>query len=172
MIEIILTALFIACCRIFDVSIGTIRTILVVHGRKYYAALAGFIEVFIWISVMSIIVKKLDNPINLVAYASGFALGNLIGITLEEKISFGYVQVTIFSPNLYNEIINHLKKLGYGITTIPGHGINYNYEVIITIIQRKKQNELIKEIESIDPNCFYTIQFSKPKRGYFQGGQK
>lgn len=172
MIETILTALFIACCRIFDVSIGTIRTILVVHGRKYFAALAGFIEVFIWITLMSIIVKKLDNYINLIAYASGFALGNLIGITLEEKISLGYVNVTIFSPNYYKTIIDHLKNLGYGITTMPAHGINNNYEVITTIIQRKKQNEVIKEIEKIDPYCFYTIEFSKPKRGYFQAGQK
>jgi uncharacterized protein YebE (UPF0316 family) len=81
MIHTIFLALFICLCRICDVSIGTVRTILVVQGRKYYAALAGFMEVFIWISAISFIVKHLDNPINLVAYATGFALGNLVGIT-------------------------------------------------------------------------------------------
>ncbi|HPD67347.1 MAG TPA: DUF5698 domain-containing protein [Ignavibacteriales bacterium] len=172
MISTILTALFIACCRITDVSIGTLRTILVVQGRKYYAALAGFFEVLIWISVMSVIVNKLDNPINLIAYAFGFSIGNLLGITLDEKISFGYLQLTIFSPNHYRDISNLLQKNGYGITLIPAHGIKNNYEVIITIIHRKKIEKLISTIKNIDQNCFYTVQYSKPHKGFFPTNTK
>lgn len=41
MFESILGALLIMFMRICDVSIGTMRTILVVQGRKYLAGLAG-----------------------------------------------------------------------------------------------------------------------------------
>ena len=45
MLESILGAFIIMVMRICDVSIGTMRTILVVQGRKYFAGLAGMIEV-------------------------------------------------------------------------------------------------------------------------------
>ncbi|MGE5812625.1 MAG: DUF5698 domain-containing protein, partial [Ignavibacteria bacterium] len=61
MIEMILGALLIMCMRICDVSIGTMRTLLVVQGRKYRAALTGFVEVLIWILAIRFIMQHLDN---------------------------------------------------------------------------------------------------------------
>ena len=84
--EVFLGALLILIMRMADVSIGTFRTILVVQAKKYYAAIAGFIEVLIWIFAMRYIVDHMDNTLNLFAYAAGFSIGNLLGITLEEKI--------------------------------------------------------------------------------------
>ena len=54
--------LFILCIkvffgRIFDVSLGTIRTIMTVKGKKIYATTIGFFEVFI----LSLI-PTLSNP--------------------------------------------------------------------------------------------------------------
>jgi uncharacterized protein YebE (UPF0316 family) len=172
MTHTIFLALFICLCRICDVSIGTVRTILVVQGRKYYAALAGFMEVFIWISAMSFIVKHLDNPINLVAYATGFALGNLVGITLEQKLGFGYIQINLFSNTKNKEIAERLRELNYAVTLLPAEGVSGKFFMLIIIIKKKEQTKVIKEIEKLDPSCFYTIHNANPHRGYFQGAGK
>ena len=98
MVEGILGAGAIMLMRMTDVTIGTFRTILIVQARKYYAAIAGFFEVLIWINVMRYVVNNMDSNINLVMYALGFALGNLLGITLEEKVALGYVQLNRRQP--------------------------------------------------------------------------
>ena len=97
MIDIILGALLITLMRMCDVTIGTFRTILVVQGKKYLAGVAGFAEVLIWIFAMRFIVNNMDETINLFAYALGFGIGNILGISLEEKIALGYVQINIIS---------------------------------------------------------------------------
>ncbi len=93
----ILGPFIIMLMRICDVTIGTLRTILVVQGRKYLAGIAGFFEVLIWVFAIRFIMEHLDNIANLFGYAAGFALGNIIGITLEQRIGLGFVQLNIIS---------------------------------------------------------------------------
>ncbi|MCB0751207.1 MAG: hypothetical protein KDC52_07020, partial [Ignavibacteriae bacterium] len=84
--ENILGALLIMVLRMADVSLGTFRTIMVVQGKKYLAASIGFFEVLIWIFAMRYIFQNLDNTYNMLGYAVGFSLGNILGISLEEKV--------------------------------------------------------------------------------------
>src|SRR5664280_3404774 len=83
MLITILGALLIMCMRICDVTLDTIRLILVVQGRKYLAGLVGFFEVLIWIFAIRYIMQHMGVLLNLFGYATGFALGNIIGITIE-----------------------------------------------------------------------------------------
>ncbi|NCB05930.1 MAG: DUF2179 domain-containing protein, partial [Clostridia bacterium] len=43
-LSLLLLCLKVFCCRIMDVSLGTLRTIQVVKGRRLYAAGLGFLE--------------------------------------------------------------------------------------------------------------------------------
>jgi uncharacterized protein YebE (UPF0316 family) len=47
-------ALIIFGLRIFDVRLGTFRTISVVHGRVRLAVLLGFFEIAIWVTAISV----------------------------------------------------------------------------------------------------------------------
>lgn len=172
MLNIIFGALFIMCLRICDVTIGTFRTILVVQGKKYYAAMAGFFEVLIWIFAMRYIVGHMDQIINLFAYAAGFATGNILGITLEEKVALGFVQLNVISMKFADSIANELRKSKHGVTILPGEGGRGGVAVIVAIIKRREMKEIIKLIESIDPNCFITVQHSRPYRGFLHGSRK
>ncbi len=90
MVEMILYALMIMSLRIIDVSLGTIRTIITVQGKKYMAGAIGFIEVTIWVVAITSVMSHLDNWVNIVAYSGGFGLGTIIGIVLEQKIGTGH----------------------------------------------------------------------------------
>jgi uncharacterized protein YebE (UPF0316 family) len=172
MTEMVLGALLIMCMRICDVSIGTMRTLLVVQGRKYRAALTGFVEVMIWILAIRFIMQHLDNIINLFGYATGFAIGNIVGITIEQKIGLGHIQLNVISRNHSQEIVDLLRKNEFGVTVLLGEGGAGNVALIMVITQRKLQRQVIKLVESIDSNAFITIQGSIPYRGFIQRQRK
>jgi uncharacterized protein YebE (UPF0316 family) len=172
MLELILGAFLVMIMRICDVSIGTIRTILVVQGRKYLAGIAGFFEVLIWVFIIRHIMQNLDVILNLFGYAAGFGLGNIIGISIEQKIGLGFVQLNIISREFSKAIAEKLRELKYGVTVLPAEGTLGAVSIIVLITARKNQKRLIKFIESVDKNAFITVQHSLPYRGFIHGSRK
>lgn len=172
MTDIILGALLITVMRMCDVTIGTFRTILVVQGKKYVAGIAGFSEVLIWIFAMRYIVNHMDDTINLFAYATGFGIGNILGITLEEKIAMGYVQINIISKRFTDKIADRLRSSKYGVTLVPAEGSSGGMAILIIIIRRKDLKMVRSIIEEIDSHAFITIQHSRPYRGFIHGSRK
>lgn len=168
----ILGAVLIMFLRIGDVSIGTMRTILVVQGRKYYAGLFGMIEVLIWVFAIRFIFQNLDYIPNLFGYAIGFGLGNILGITIEQKIGLGFVQLNVISRFSTDKIADTLRINKYGVTILPGEGGAGGVAIIVLITPRKNQKDVIKLVESIDKEAFITVQHSLPYRGFIHGARK
>lgn len=167
--ELISGALLIMIMRISDVTFGTFRTILVVQGKKYYAAIAGFCEVLIWIFAMRYIVEHLDQTINLFGYATGYALGNIMGITLEQKVALGFSQINIVSLHHTDKIADELRSAKFGVTILPAEGSAGGVSILIVIVKRKYQRKVMEIAESIDKRSFITIQQAIPYRGYTHG---
>ncbi len=164
--------ILIALMRVSDVTIGTFRTILVVQGRKYLAATAGFFEVLIWVFAIRFVFQHLDHTANLFGYATGFAIGNILGISLEQKVGLGFVQLNIISKFHTDAIANYLRKLKFGLTILPGEGGTGGVAIIICVVPRKSQKSAIKHIESIDSEAFITVQSALPYRGFMHGVRK
>jgi len=170
--EIGLSALIIMILRVCDVTFGTFRTILVVHTKKYQAGLVGFIEVLIWIFAMRYIFQHLDNTLNLIGYATGFGLGNILGVTLEQKIGLGFIQVSIISRHYTDLIVDTLRKSRYGTTILPGEGGAGGVSIIFTIIRRRDLKKLRKIVGGIDSNVFINVQPASPFKGYIHEARK
>lgn len=165
-------AILILLMRMSDVTLGTFRMIMVVQAKKYVAGIIGFIEVLIWIFAMRFIFNHLDNTLNLIAYAFGFGLGNILGISLEEKVGLGYVQVNVISRYYTDKIATALRKSNYGVTILPAEGGSGGMSVLIIIIKRRHLQAVKKLVEKIDSNAFITVQHSRPYRGYIHGARK
>ncbi len=110
MLEILGGALLIAGMRVCDVTLDTIRVIQVVQSKRYAAAIIGFFEVLIWVFAIRFVFQHLDSIANLFGYAFGYGMGNLVGVTIEQKIGFGFVQLSIISLHSTDEIVNSLRK--------------------------------------------------------------
>lgn len=52
--------------------------------------------------------QNLNNPMTYIAYALGFALGNYIGISVEDKLAIGHLVVRIFVTKDEDEIMKKL----------------------------------------------------------------
>lgn len=168
---LLFSALLIMCLRIFDVSLGTIRTLMTVQGRKYVAGGIGFIEVTIWVIAIRYIMQNLDNLWNILGYSAGFALGTIIGITIEQILGSGYLQLYIFSMNYADAIADELRKNKIGVTLLPGEGGSGGVAILMVLITRKRKKELIKIIDEIDPKAFVSVQTATPYRGYIRPGK-
>ncbi|MCX6259165.1 MAG: DUF2179 domain-containing protein [Bacteroidia bacterium] len=144
--------------RICDVSIGTIRLILVSKGYKVIAPVLGFFEVIIWILAISQIMQHLNNVVCYIAYGGGFAMGNFVGIILEEKLSLGTVIFRIIPKDDSSELILWLKSQNYGVTLIDGEGSLGKVKVIFSILDRKNIDHVVSMINHFNPHSFYSIE--------------
>ncbi len=144
--------------RIADVSIGTVRVILVSMRLKYLAPLAGFFEVLIWILVMSQIMQNLTSPICYVAYAGGFAAGNFVGILIAEKLSIGMVLVRVILPVRANGLIDRLREKRYGVTCLDGQGANGPVQMVFTIVPRREIQTVVDLVKRSHPDAFYSVE--------------
>ncbi|MBI5009658.1 MAG: DUF2179 domain-containing protein, partial [Bacteroidia bacterium] len=154
----VLMPVLIFLARICDQSIGTMRIIFVSKGKRNIAPLLGFFEVLIWITAISKIMQNLDNYMNYIAYAAGFATGNLVGMIIEEKLAMGIQMIRVFANERGNELVQKLNSNGYGATSVEAHGARDKVHLVYTIVQRNELGKVIELINTFNPKAFYTIE--------------
>lgn len=153
-----LLPLLIFVSRIMDVTIGTIRIVMVSKGQKLWAPVLGFFEILIWLLAISKIFENLDNWVNYIAYAAGFATGNYIGLIIEERLAMGIVKIQIITRKSAEELIVNLKNAGYGITHHEARGSSETVSIIYSIIKRTEINKVQNIVKSTNPKAFYSIE--------------
>lgn len=144
--------------RVCDVSLGTLRIIFVSKGIKYLAPIVGFFEILIWLMAISQIMQNLTNAYYYIFYAGGFAIGNLVGIILEEKLSIGTVGIRIITRQDAIELVNALKNSKYGITVVDAEGPKGKVKIIYTVINRQNIQKVINIVKQYNPKAFYQIE--------------
>lgn len=166
--------LVIFMARVIDVSLATFRTLMVVQGRRLPAAIIGFFEISIYVTALSKVVNDLGDPFKLLSYALGFACGNYIGITIENKIALGNLSVQIILKTSDNkELKQLLREAGFGVTVLVGQGIDGTREILNLVINRKDLNSLRKIISEYDEKAFMTVNNINPiSGGYFASTKK
>jgi uncharacterized protein YebE (UPF0316 family) len=167
--ELISQALFIFFARIVDVSMGTLRVILLVKGQRKIAALLGFFEVMIYLIVLGKVVGNIDKPFLIIVYCLGYASGNYVGSKIEEKLSIGRLLVQIIVKEIKCGIVDALRDAGFGVTIFEGEGMDGSSYMLSVITERKKVNELKEIINKLDCGAFLTtMDVRSSLGGYFQ----
>lgn len=153
-----LLAVFIFLARIVDVSLGTLRIIFVSKGYKMWATITSFVELLIWIIVISQVIQHLNHWVTYVAYAGGFATGNYVGMVIEEHLTLGHELIRIITRKNPDNLLAELKDEGYGITSLRGNGINGEVGVVYVIIKRNHIGPISEIIKKHNPHALYTIE--------------
>lgn len=169
----VILPLLIFLARISDQTIGTMRLIFLSKGQKFLAPFLGFFEVIIWLLAVGQIMKHLDNVLAYVAYGGGFAMGNYIGMVIEEKLSIGNVLIRIIPKKDTKELINYLRENDFGVTSVNAEGSKGKVDIVFTIIKRKDVVNVVSIINKFNPNAFYTIEDVKAiNEGIFKHTRK
>ncbi len=156
--QYVIMPFLIFAARICDVSLCTVRLILLYRGRRIIAPVIGFIEALIWLLAIRQIMNNLTNPFVYVGFAAGFAMGNYVGIILEEKLAVGLEVIRIISKTDGLELVNSLTAQGYGTTSVDANGSTGKVQIIFTIVPRRHHKRVIGIIKKFNPRAFYTIE--------------
>ncbi len=164
-----LFALLIFALRVGDMSLDTLRVLFVVRGKKGIAWILGFFQSLLFVIAITSVLAHLDNPLNVIGYAAGFATGNVLGMIIEERLAVGHIQLTIISMNRGAAVCEALRIAGFGVTEIPGRGKNGTVSVILTSVFRKDVDRLETIILETDPEAFVTREDVRPmRRGFWR----
>ena len=154
--------------RSLDLTLATLRMLAVVRGVAFTAWIIGFVQALTFILGISGVISNLRNPLNLVAYAAGFATGNVIGILIEAKVAPGHSLMRIVSSQRGRLIIESLHDIGKGATEVSALGQNGMVSLIYCFVPRRKVEETKDEILHLDPNVFITTENVRELRGGWQ----
>ena len=154
-----LTGALVFCARVVDVSLGTVRTISIVHGRTKTAFLLGFAEVSIWLAVLSTVIESITrNPFLGAFYALGFATGNVVGIMIEKNLAIGHVTLRVISAQNGDTITKELRALGHEVTTFRGDGEQGPVTELFVVCRRRDLAKLISLIDKTEPGVFFVTE--------------
>lgn len=164
---------FIFFARVCDVTLQTMRLLLIVRGRRFYASLLGFLEVTIYIVALAKVFSSLNDPLSLVAYAGGFAAGNLVGSLVEEKIAVGFLTVQAVPIRCDADVLAEvLRESGFGVTVFPGEGREGPRKVLSVSLERKRLPKLMEILRDNDEEAFITVFDARGTRGGVFMGKK
>jgi uncharacterized protein YebE (UPF0316 family) len=155
--EPLLIAAMIFMLRIVDVSIGTIRVLYTVQGRRLVSGALGVVESAVWIFAISRALAYVDHPLSMIGWAFGFGAGAMVGITLERWVASGSILMRIISPGSSTEMRHALAEHEFGLTAIDGQGHKGAVQVLFVVAPRRRGKELIRLVQTIDPRAFVTI---------------
>ena len=160
--ELIFSALIIFSLRLADQSLGTMRALLVAKNKPIYAALIGLVESAIWIVAISQVIKDIDDPVLIGAYAAGFAAGTILGTYIERIVGVGNIVVRVFTPFNSPSVAETLRDNGHGVTVIDGEGKDGPVKIYLCVIPRRKLKSVLQMIEEINPNAYITTDMANP----------
>lgn len=163
-----ISCLIIFCCRVIDVSMGTVRIIYLTRGQSKLAAAIGFVEMLIYIVALGTVMGNLDHPANIVIYALGFSVGSYAGSKIEEKIAVGFVNVQIITMQICNGIEETLRHMGFGVTSVECSGKEGPHRILYVLMKRRDLPSFLKKVRELDKEAFVSIADTrKILGGYF-----
>ena len=160
-------AVLIFALRVTDVSMGTVRTTMIVRGHRAWAALIGFVEVTIWVLAIGQVLNNLDSAINILFYSGGFAAGTLLGMWIGDRLALGNADLHIVSTRKGSEIADHLRRAGFGATLFRARGQSGPVSLVNVTAPQKNVAEIIRLINEVDATAFVTVEEARSVvRGY------
>jgi uncharacterized protein YebE (UPF0316 family) len=154
----VVVPLLIFLARVCDVSLGTLRFIFIAKGMRKVPPLLGFVEVLIWVLAVREVMVNLRNIACLLAYGGGFAMGNYVGMWLEEKLSIGMALVRVVFKTDPTPLTEFMKNNELGYTIVEGEGTREKVKILFSVVKRKNLDRILSAIAACNNNAFYTVE--------------
>lgn len=154
-----LSYILVFLARVADVSLGTLRLMLVFRGQRLLGSLVGLFEVTLYILALGFVVERLhEAPVTLLFYALGFASGSYLGSALEERLALGVEMVQVIPHGTGGRVLaGDLRRQGYGVTELEGQGREGHRTVLLITVERKALPQLLATLREREPLAFVTV---------------
>ena len=168
-IPVALLPILIFFIRVTDMSLDTMRVLFVVRGRRAQAWIVGFLQSALWVIAVASVLSHLDNLLNVLAYAAGFATGNVVGMRIEERLAIGHSHLRVISPQRGEAVAAAVRAAGYAVTELYGRGKDGTVSILTTSVRRRDIDPVRSEVLQADPDAFMTLSDVRPlHRGFWR----
>ena len=150
--------LLIFLARTFDMTLSTLRIVFIAQGRHRLAPLVGFFESLLWLLVVGQALQHLSNPLCVVAYAGGFAFGNLVGLKVEQRLALGLRILRIILHQNADELVTALRERGLRVTEVDGEGSQGPVKILFTLLPRRSLESAITLVQDHNPTAFFSVE--------------
>ena len=159
--------------KIVEVSLGTLRIVLINRGERLIGSFIALIEITLWLIIAGNVLSDYQSdPLKMLAYALAYALGNYVGSWLEERLAFGLcsMQTVVMDQETSDKICEALRQNGFGVTELTAQGRDDETRFMrISTLRRKLADEAIALVQGIAPNARITASDVKSQRsGYLR----
>ena len=137
------------------------------RGQKKIAWVLGFFQSAVFVVAIGTVLSNLDNPLNVIGYAAGFATGNVVGMFIEEKLAIGHTMISIVSPRRGTAIAEILRENGYAVTEIAARGKDGMVTLLNVNVLRKNISAVRQLVNEADAEAFITAEDIRPIRHGF-----
>jgi uncharacterized protein YebE (UPF0316 family) len=164
-----LGALGIFALRVSDMTLDTLRLLFVVRGKKGISWVLGFFQSLIFVIAITSVLKNLENPLNIIGYAAGFATGNVFGMLIESRLAVGHVKLSIVSSARGAILAETLREAGFAVTEIPARGKDGMVSMLSVSVRRKDIARVDKSVREKDGEAFVIAEDVRPlRRGFWR----
>jgi uncharacterized protein YebE (UPF0316 family) len=163
-----LVTLAILLLRCMDTTLSTLRMLAVLRGRRLLAWALGFFGSLLFVSAVAVVLENLSEPLNILAYAAGFATGNVLGIAIEDRLAAGHSLLRIVSPGRGAALIEALRSAGRGATELPGRSESGTVTMIYCYVPRRDVPLARRQISTLDPLAHVTVENVRELKGGWQ----
>lgn len=154
----VLLPLIIYFARMTDVTLGTLRIVMISKGKRKIVPIIGFFEVLLWLIAIGQIMQNLSNVMCYFAWAAGYATGTFLGLTIEQALAIGTQVIRVITNKNSDDFLEDLKKKKHGFTVIDGQGAKGPVKVIFIVAERKNVKEISEFIDHHLPGSFYSVE--------------
>lgn len=162
--NIFLVCLSIFMARIVDVSIGVVRTIVMVKGSTKKAAILAFFEVLVWyMAAREALNTQITSGWIAISYAAGYATGTYIGSILSKWLVKGTMNVQVITEKGTKKNLDLLRCHGYAVSVLD---MVDDYDgrckkMLMIEVKNQKLKELTKIIRKFDNKAFIIASETK-----------
>ncbi len=155
--------------KIIEVSISTIRVVLITRGERKVGTVLAFIEIVLWVAIVSGVLTNIsEDPLKAFVYALGFAIGTYVGSVIEGKIGMGTSQIQIIVKDEHGDsVAAFLREQGCGVTTVEAQGKTSARKILYAIVPRRNIRHIIKKTMEFQSDSVISVIDTKPLHGVF-----
>lgn len=132
--------LFVFFGKIIEVTVSTLRLVLINRNERLLGAVIAFFEVSIWLIVTGTVLADFQHDLmKCFIFALAFAIGNYLGSWLENKLAVGLssIQAIISDKEEADDLAEKLRCNDFAVTIVKGEGKDGTRYILTLHVKRK-----------------------------------
>ena len=142
---------------IASVGLWTVRVALAARARRAAGAVVAAVEALVFTLAFTRLASDLDSPARVGGYAVGVAIGTLLGLSIDERMSGGQSEVRVAVNGLQPALVQSLRRQGWPATSLTADGPSGPVTLVFVAADDARMPSLIQELRRVAPEAFWTV---------------